>query len=606
MKLAALSVRIRFAAFCWALLPICAVSAVQSIAAAEVAPIVLYTDLASGPNNGGEDNKGVYLSIFGKNFGTDKLGTWVRVYLNDAEVAQYRYLGPSKGRPDIQQITVQIGAVGNPVAGKPLPVKVVAGDKASNTDVTFTVWPGNIYFVDNVKGVDSDNSAAAGTILHPFKSVQKKSGARLGFAIDPVSVSGAWGRVRAGDFIIMRGSGSEWTDVGFGGYFLQALNKSGCPIGVNCPQGGGSSSGPITLMAYPGEDVHILNAYNPALDVGAISSADSARIGQGMGSWMTLANLRIEGGNHDGVINTQAGGSYWRVVNNDLTAASAVNNAAAKAGGIAGSGKGQLFLGNRIHDVYCGPARSGPLQNHGVYLDGEGSYEIAYNLIERIPGGNGIQVYVNRGQMIDGVSIHHNLIREAGKHGINVADGSRRGISIYNNIVIGSEIAAIRFNSSLLEGARISNNTFWITDRGSVGGQRAALMNDAILSSSALEFQNNIVVPAGGSRNYIGGSAGFGSVTGGMAHNLWHGGKSCLINLPFGNRGCPIGNGNVNGDPRFVSTQPGQEDLRLQAGSPAIAAGSQQTMKELINDFDLMSRRRDGKPVDIGAYAYSR
>jgi len=38
-------------------------------------PLVLYTDLISGPNSGGENNKGAYLSIFGKNFGASGSGT---------------------------------------------------------------------------------------------------------------------------------------------------------------------------------------------------------------------------------------------------------------------------------------------------------------------------------------------------------------------------------------------------------------------------------------------------------------------------------------------------------------------------------------------------
>ncbi|MHB8744855.1 MAG: hypothetical protein ACYC9L_17330, partial [Sulfuricaulis sp.] len=33
------------------------------------APYITYTDILSGPNTGGENNEGAYLSIFGKNFG---------------------------------------------------------------------------------------------------------------------------------------------------------------------------------------------------------------------------------------------------------------------------------------------------------------------------------------------------------------------------------------------------------------------------------------------------------------------------------------------------------------------------------------------------------
>src|SRR4030066_134240 len=78
------------------------------------APYILYTNVLTGPNVGGENSKGIYLSVFGKNFGNSGLGTTVKVFINNVEVDNYRYLGPALGRSDIQQITVQIGAIGNP------------------------------------------------------------------------------------------------------------------------------------------------------------------------------------------------------------------------------------------------------------------------------------------------------------------------------------------------------------------------------------------------------------------------------------------------------------------------------------------------------------
>ncbi len=567
-------------------------------------PIIVYTDILSGPNSGGENNKGIYLSIFGKNFGATGLGTTVKVFVNGVEVDNYRYLGRSKGRPDIQQISVQIGPIGNPEPGVELPVKVTVNGVASNTDRTFTVSKGNIYFVNNVSGTDTADLHTGGSFTSPFRNVQKKTGARLGFSIEPAAIAGAWGRVQAGDFIVMRGSGTPWIDVGFGGYFLQALNKSGCPIGTNCAQGGGKSAGPITLMGFPGEDVYINNAYDPALDFGAISSADSARVEQGMGTWITITNLRIEGGNHDGAVNTQAGGSHWRVVNNELSAASAVKNVNAKSGGIAGSGVGQHFLGNYIHNIFCGPAGRGPMQNHGIYIDGDGTYEIAYNLVEKIPGGNGFQTFVNRSTTVNNINLHHNVIRDTGKHGINLADGTGMGINIYNNLVHGTDMAGLRMNSPTLTGARIYNNTFFNSDRMQAGGTRAMLMNDANLIVDSAEIRNNIFVPGGAKRNYAGGSVGFGSIASTMSHNLWFDGKNCLVNLPFNSKGCTIGSHNVSGDPLFASTSAGMENFRLRPGSAAIDAGTSATPQFLADDIDITITRPQGALIDIGAHEF--
>src|SRR5437899_5723065 len=96
--------------------------------AAQTQPLVLYTDLLSGPNSGGENNHGAYLSIFGKNLGSPSgLGTVTKVFIGGAEVANYRYMGPSMGRSDIQQLTVQIGALGKPAYGVALPIEVQVG-----------------------------------------------------------------------------------------------------------------------------------------------------------------------------------------------------------------------------------------------------------------------------------------------------------------------------------------------------------------------------------------------------------------------------------------------------------------------------------------------
>jgi len=64
-------------------------------APAWAAPVILYTDIISGPNTGGENNNGAYLSIFGTGFGADINA--VTVTIGGGEVANYIYLGASLG-----------------------------------------------------------------------------------------------------------------------------------------------------------------------------------------------------------------------------------------------------------------------------------------------------------------------------------------------------------------------------------------------------------------------------------------------------------------------------------------------------------------------------
>ncbi len=135
---------------------------------------VLYTDIASGPTTGGEDDLGIYLSVFGVHFWDGSTGpgiaarNQIKVSIGRRPVAAYRYFGVSFGRPDIQQITVQIGPLLHVVPGVPLPVVVEVAGRKSNANIRFIPNPGSIYFVDNVRGVDS--TGVSGDIAHPFRT----------------------------------------------------------------------------------------------------------------------------------------------------------------------------------------------------------------------------------------------------------------------------------------------------------------------------------------------------------------------------------------------------------------------------------------------------
>lgn len=538
-------------------------------------PVLLYTDISSGPNTGGENNKGIYLSLFGKNFGSKGLGKNIKVFIGGTEVDNYRSLGPSRGRQDIQQITVQVGALGSPQLGVPLPIEVVVNGIRSQGNVTFTVNPGRILFVDNVSG--NDRTAVVGDIKRPFRHVQTK---RL--------QEGAWGEVQSGDFIVLRGTtGKPWTDRGYQNYFLRVRDKSG-----TAPTGR-ANSGPISLMGYPGEDVHIYQPYDAELEMSGTTGAISAINGiayPGLGEWLAISNLRIEAGGHNGAINVQIRGNHWRIVNNELTAATAVNNVNAKAGGIVGNGHGEIWLGNSIHDVYCGPAGTGPLHNHGIYIDGEGSYEIAYNVIEDIPGGSGFQIYANgsNGSSNAGnVSFHHNLVRRVGKHGINLADGASNDIKVYNNIIADTRMAGLRINSTDLHLARIYNNTFYNTNTERRSAY-AALMNDWHLPSDALDIQNNIFVPTTGTQ-YAAGSVGFSGNIGNISRNFWYRGT---------------GSYRFDRSPSTGDLMPGhgQNAAPVRAKSGSVDAGSSSVGWLVTNDYDVTTTRPQGAGFDIGAH----
>ncbi len=537
------------------------------------APIVLYTDIASGPNTGGENGKGSYLSVFGRNFGGGVPGVDIRILVGGIEVDNYRYFGSSHGRPDIQQITAQLGAIGSPTPGVPLPVTIIVDGATSNADHTFTVNPGRMIFVDPING--NDATAQVGNIALPFQHVQ------VGSSFS----AGAWGQVRAGDFLVLRAG--TYSGVGVENYFMRfEIRASGVPDqSSGTPPTGVAGTGPITLISYPTETAFING--DAAVDAAGALSGLNGQNYPLAGEWIVIANLKVEGGGYDGPISQEIYGDNWRVINNELTAFTGVTSGpnASKMAGITGNGQNSVWLGNHIHDVWGSTNEA-----HGIYIDGDGSYDIGYNNIHDIHSGKGIQLFANGGNgstSISHVRIHHNMVSRVTQFGINIADGSQDDIAIWNNVVINAQVAGLRFNTNTLRGCRVYNNTFYnnnTLDSGIYG----VLMNDWNFPSDALDVRNNIFW-ARPSTAYANGSVGFGGSIGTLTRNLWFGGSGDFS----------IDTSPVNANPLLVD--PGTDFHIATAASPAVDAGSAAALDLVIDDFDADVPRPQGTAIDIGA-----
>ncbi|WP_374568374.1 choice-of-anchor Q domain-containing protein [Ideonella sp.] len=555
----------------------------MTMAAGATAPRVVFTDVPSGPVSGGEGNQGAYLSIFGRHLGSpDGLGTRTKVTIGGIEVANYRSLGPSQvaGRLGLQQLTVQVGALGGKAAGQAWPVRVSVDGVASNADVTFTPNPGRVLFVA-LNG--NDATAVANDINHPWRHLQNNAG-------------GAYGALRAGDQVVLRGG--TWQDtLGIDGTWLRFGNdpgkKGSAPTGA-------AGTGWIHITRYPGpiganapEDVHYLT---PANQRGGIQGPWSAIRGVS-GEYIAISNLRLEvdatAKSDAAPINLQYSAGPWQITNNEIgpwpSTLAAPGNA--KAAGISGEGLGVVIRGNHIHDIACAQGRpTNPLENHGIYIDDDGRYDIGFNVFERITGGNGLQIYTNGGfsQVTNNVSFHHNVVDGVGKHGINLADGSGKNITVFDNLVLNTQYSGLRINSVDLKGAKVYNNTFYNTSLKGASGFYGALSNDWNLKAGSVDFVNNILQPAPGTR-YTGGSVGFGGAEGSWSNDLWFGGVEAVPGFA---------QAPVVADPKFVVAG---SDFHLRAGSPAINASSS-AVSALVKD-DLESRRRPKLGAyDIGAY----
>jgi VCBS repeat-containing protein len=553
---------------------------IETQAAAITTPEILYTDLISGPNSGGEENLGAYLSIFGKNFGSSGLGSTVKVYIGGYEVSRYIRLGSSKGQADVQQISVQVGAIGNPTPGNPLSIQVKVGSAVSNTDKTFIVNPGRIFYVDNVLGDDS--KAVIGDPSHPFRYVQKTD----------AYTGGAWPNVKAGDTIVMRGHPDHpWADPGFEYHFVK-FYKNVIP---SAPQGK-AGTGPVALIGYPNEDVFIQmpNYINGNQVTGGVSWLNGSNY-IGCGKWFTVAGLRIDAAGWDGPTNIQIWGDNNRIVNNDLSAT--LGSSITKSGGIAGNGANSSWYGNHIHDIYGGSAK----ETHGMYIDGKGSYDIGYNLIERVNNGSGFQVYVNGGNgstFCDNVNLHHNIIHDTAKHGINIADGSGKNFTIFNNLVYNIQWDGLRFNTKTLVDAKIFNNTFYNYTASRQGSHLyGAIGNEWDLKAGAFEFRNNIIQSTYKNTPYIGGTVGITKTTGILADNIWFGATD---GYDSATKVSGLDSNPILKDPLFVDAPNG--NFQVNATSPAIDNGDSIVSSLVKDDLTSLALRPQGAGYDLGCY----
>lgn len=325
----------------------------------------------------------------------------------------------------------------------PLPLRVTAGR------VLYVSLTGN------------DSTAAVNDPTKPWRNLQTPSR------------GGAHATMRAGDQVVIRGG--NWSDVGFDGAWLRFRDTS--------QQGNANAYLHITGM--PGEDVHYST---PAGVKGGIQGPNSAYAGT-TGDFVAVSNLRMDvnanATSDAGPINGQYGFGAWYVVNNELGPwPSAINS---KAAGVSGHGDGTKVLGNHIHHMAC----TGAQENHGVYVDSGGSnWEIGYNWIHDITGGNLIQFFDNLGlagtnqvgsppnwKGFAGMNVHQNWLENCGKYGLNMADSILSG-TVTKNIVIGATFAGLRINTiSKGMDMTFSQNLFYDNDRVASGSGNAQVLN---------------------------------------------------------------------------------------------------------------------------------
>jgi len=515
------------------------------------APRIFYTDVESGPNTGGENNNGAYLSLFGKGFGTDL--TQIKVYVGNGEVSRYMYLGPSLGRPDVQQLSVQLGQ-----ATSSGPVKVVVNGVSSNTDHTFTVRPGNFYFI-SLTG--SDSNGAVNDVTHPFRT--------------PNYVKGL---ISPGDFLVVRG----------GTYVLDdGTNNISNSTWLRYPPNGTAAS-PNTLMGYPGETVIVkpLNSWiwlwagdGTAGSHWVISNFNVLYVNCTAGSALLLST-----------VTTVSDVCLGNQVAHKLTDIRAVNinfDGQNLGGMCAGSGDSPVnvqysdhvkVLGVSVHDTANNPNEAG----HVIYLAAvQNATEVGWNALWNIPHSRAVvQVHQDSfggacwGQkFLTDIQIHDNLLHDLAGQPI-MLDGGTGDIQVYNNLIYNvrdvtySDIFSLRASGGTLN-ASLYNNTAYADAL--TGGQGFMLGFGSANLPQHVTLYNNIFYLTDPQDLWYG-SDWFstdqvaawikgGNVT--SANNLWYGSRSAMPSF--------AGYHELNVNPQLVNPRLG--NFALRGGSPAIGAG---------------------------------
>lgn len=238
------------------LLTLVFVSLFPATGSAATAPHIFYSDLQSGPNSGGQNNQGVFVTIFGVGFGTSQGNS--QVTIGGGTAANYPSWSDSK-------IVFQLG----PNASTGNIVVHIGGSKTKSNGIRFTVRSGNIYFVS-----PNGNDAASGAYSAPWKT--------------PAPIHST---VTAGDTIYLLDG-------------LQFISTDANDAAFAVSQGG-LNRAPIALVAYPGANVNI----------GSATAGSYGIYAAGAPFWV-VSGIHILG--FAEALHLSASNS-WRIVANDIS-----------------------------------------------------------------------------------------------------------------------------------------------------------------------------------------------------------------------------------------------------------------------------------------------
>lgn len=432
-------------------------------------PRLLFTDIESGPNTGGLNNRGAFVTIYGEGFGATQGGSTVTI--GGQPVASVTSWGQDNSARGLDRIVVQPGS--NVHTGN---IVVTVDGQASN-GLPFTVRSGNIYFVNQATGNDGNS----GTYNQPWKTIWQARDTMV--AGDLVYVIG-------GTFTQMDPDVPGWDTL----LFLDtALGRSG------------TVSSPIAYLGYPGNPPLFQNA---TARRGIYLNQDSGNL-----SYIVIGNMRF-GVLEDAILVI---GTGQRIVGNDLS-----NGGEGHKIGVFGNTTAVKILGNRMDSNGTPSGKS-----YDIYIQGFGvnrDIEVGWNEIRNRQGGRSMQIYGHlAGDRVEDLRIHDNILTGCELNNI-VMGGSDGGTEILGTVTVTGNIIT---GSRSAEGLRVNDpqGTVIIENNTLVGNAVAQVYLEEA-GAGRITLRNNIIVAQGG-QQYYEFDAGSSSASFAPANNLVFGAGAC-------------------------------------------------------------------------------
>lgn len=558
-----------------------------SLVMAQTAPQIFFTDLISGPTSnatpalGGENNKGVYVTIYGVNFGLSQGTSTVTVgggAVDHCPVWGATWLW-------YQKITCQLGA--NAKSGN----IIVTVNSQSSNGVPFTVRAGRIFFLSTT-GKDTNN----GSFTSPW-----------------ATIAHAKGQEQAGDtFYLMNG----YVQTAASGQFGQAVLELDTP--------GGTSASPIAYLAYPGATATLGSSSN-GINAINVPNVDNT------GSHYVFGSLKLIG---DGQCGSAIGlGSLgqtktnknndFRIIGDEMTAPNITGGPCSAAFHAQVTDFTYLY-GNYVHNTNA-PSNI-TKGNHNVYYTTDSNHIwIGWNEINGADGNacRGILIHssptgTNGSDGFEQFDIHifNNYIHDTHCDGVNIdtIDPSKGPIEVYGNVFVHDGTGILvgeqsgftcifgNFGNDITNGtsgsgdAEIYNNTFY--DCGSANTSTfGGVGNDEISKNINFHLRNNIFYLKS-TEPYI--ADGQTQIYGDT--NVFFGGNGAAPTTGFSTGFA----NNITTDPKFTNPSTaanavGAGNFELLSGSPAIDRGL--SIPTLTMDLVGVPRPQ-GTKLDLGALEF--